>query len=222
LVARQLTSLPNTVSGATAALVALHASATDPATPFLSLWALTTAWLGEQTGQADAHDELVRRWLARFGPATVADIKWWFGSTVTATRKALSNIGAVEVTLSSGPGYALPDDLDDEPDVTSVAALLPGLDITTMGWFDRDWYLGAHRGEVFDRNGNAGPTAWWDGRIVGGWCQDDAAQVQLQLLDDPGRSGRRVLLQRAQELTDWLDGVQIRPRFPSPLSKARR
>jgi len=182
-------------------------------------WVLTTAWLGERDIGANAHAELTRRWLYTFGPATVTDIKWWFGTTATATRQALSDIGAVDVELSTGRGYALPDDLAREPDVGPIAALLPGLDATTMGWSDRDWYLGVHRGRVFDRSGNAGPTAWWDGRIVGGWHQDGDARVQLQLLEDPGRDGRKALQQRAAELTAWLDGTQIRPRFPSPLSK---
>jgi hypothetical protein len=185
-------------------------------------WVRTGDWLGERTEVADAHTELVRRWLRTFGPATVADIKWWFGTTVTATRKALADIGAVDVELSTGPGYVLPDDLESEPEVPPLAALLPGLDPTTMGWFDRDWYLGAIRGKVFDRNGNAGPTAWWDGRIVGGWYQDGDARVHLQLVDDPGHDGRNALAARAAELTAWLDGIQIKPRFPSPLSKAVR
>jgi Winged helix DNA-binding domain len=183
-------------------------------------WVPTTDWLGQRTAPADAVAELTRRWLHTFGPATVADVKWWFGTTLTAARKALSDIGAVEVDLDSGPGYALPDDLEIEPEVAPSAALLPGLDVTTMGWFDRDWYLGAHRGQVFDRSGNAGPTAWWNGRVVGGWYQDHQAHVQLQLLEDPGRDGRRALKRRAAELTSWLDGVLIKPRFPSPLSKS--
>ena len=183
-------------------------------------WVPTTDWLGQRTAPADAVAELTRRWLHTFGPATVADVKWWFGTTLTAARKALSDIGAAEVDLDSGPGYALPDDLEIEPEVAPSAALLPALDVTTMGWFERDWYLGGHRGEVFDRNGNAGPTAWWNGRVVGGWYQDHQAHVQVQLLEDPGRDGRRALKRRAAELTSWLEGVRIKPRFPSPLLKS--
>ena len=56
-----------------------------------------------------------------------------------------------------------------------------------MGWYDRDWYLGEHRGQVFDTNGNAGPTAWWNGRVVGGWAQDADGRVELRLLEDVGR-----------------------------------
>jgi hypothetical protein len=183
-------------------------------------WVRTTDWLGERTAPQDAFAELTRRWLRTFGPATAVDIKWWFGTTLTATRKTLADIGAVEVSLDSGPGYVLPDDVGDEPEGAPLAALLPGLDATTMGWFDREWYLGEHRGQVFDRNGNAGPTAWWNGRVVGGWYQDQDARVQLQLLEDPGRDGRQSLQRRAAELTAWLDGVRIKPRFPSPLSKS--
>ncbi|OMC47868.1 winged helix DNA-binding domain-containing protein [Mycobacterium sp. IS-1264] len=183
-------------------------------------WVHASQWLGARDESVDAQAELIRRWLRTFGPATAADIKWWLGTTLTAVRKALGDIGAVHVDLHGGPGYALPDDLEPEPDVGPWCALLPGLDATAMGWFERDWYLGPHRGQVFDRNGNAGPTAWWNGRIVGGWNQDDGARVRLQLLEDPGQRARRALQRRADELTSWLDGVRISPRFPSPLSKS--
>ncbi|OBI23294.1 winged helix DNA-binding domain-containing protein [Mycobacterium sp. E2497] len=189
-------------------------------------WARTGDWLGQPVQAPPRHAaqaDLVRRWLATFGPATVADIKWWLGSTLTVARNALSDIGAVEVELQGSPGgtgWALPDDLDPEPEAAPWCALLPGLDATTMGWFQREWYLGDHRDEVFDRSGNAGPTAWWNGRVMGGWYQDDGARVRLQLLEEPGRDGRRALQRRADELTEWLDGVRINPRFPSPLSKA--
>ena len=108
-------------------------------------------------------------------------------------RRALTDIGAVEVDLHGTPGYALPDDLEPEPRPEPWVALLPGLDVTTMGWFGRDWYLGGHRAQVFDRSGNAGPTAWCDGRVVGGWRQDADGRVQLQLLEDPGRAARQAL-----------------------------
>lgn len=194
-------------------------------------WISTADWLGvlSQPGEGQAAQdtlaaqaELTRRWMWTFGPATAGDIKWWFGTTLTAARRALSDIGAVEVDLHGSPGYALPDDLEPEPIVAPWCALLPGLDVTTMGWFQRDWYLGEHRAQVFDANGNAGPTAWCNGRVVGGWYQDDDARVQLQLTEDPGRDGRRALQRRADDLTSWLNGVRSSPRFPSPLSRAAR
>jgi len=35
------------------------------------------------------------------------------------------------------------------------------------------------------------------------------------------RDAKRALTKRAGELTAWLDGVRVSPRFPSPLSKLR-
>jgi len=185
-------------------------------------WTPTADWLPARPGTATpevAHAELMRRWLRAFGPATVTDIKWWFGNTLTWARHALRDIDAVEVDLDGTPGFALPDDLDVEADVEPWCALLPGLDVTTMGWYDRDWYLGEHRGQVFDTNGNGGPTAWWNGRIVGAWGQDADGQVEVRLLEGVGRDAKRALQCRADELTEWADGVRVSPRFPSPLSK---
>ncbi len=186
-------------------------------------WAAGDVWLGSPVKRwpvDDARAELTRQWLRTFGPAQLEDVKWWFGSTVAAVRRALTDIGAVEVDLHGAPGYALPDDLDPEPPPEPWVAILPGLDVTTMGWSGGDWYLGDHRAQVFDRSGNAGPTAWCDGRVVGGWRQDADGRVRLQLLEDPGRAARQALQVRASELTEWLDGVRVSPRFPSPLSKA--
>ena len=185
-------------------------------------WAPMTDWLSAAVDAAEpevARADLVRRWLRAFGPATVTDIKWWFGNTLTWARHALRDIDAVEVDLDGTPGFALPDDLDVEPDVDPWCALLPGLDVTTMGWYDRDWYVGDHRAQVFDSNGNGGPTAWWNGRIVGGWGQDANGRVDVRLLEDVDRDANRALTRRATELTEWLDGVRVSPRFPSPLSK---
>jgi hypothetical protein len=184
-------------------------------------WITTESWLGplRQVPAEQARAELVRTWLRAFGPASLTDLKWWFGSTLTAKRSALSAVGAVEVDLHGTPGYALPDDLEPEPAPDPWVALLPSLDVTTMGWFERDWYLGGHRSQVFDTNGNAGPTVWSDGQVIGAWNQDADGHVQLELLDDPGRGARKALQRKAAQLTEWLDGTRISPRFPSPLSK---
>ncbi len=185
-------------------------------------WATTASWLGdeiERCTDAEGVAGLVERWLRAFGPGTLADIKWWLGSTVAAARKALADLGAVEVDLDGQTGYVLPDDLEATAPVEPWAALLPPLDPTTMGWIERDWYLGAYKALLFDTNGNAGPTAWWNGRTVGGWRQRETGEVVLQLLEDTGKEGTRSLKDEATRLTEWLDGTRVVARFPSPLSK---
>ncbi|MDQ4039848.1 MAG: winged helix DNA-binding domain-containing protein [Actinomycetota bacterium] len=188
-------------------------------------WAATACWLGAEiqpVPEAEGVAGLVERWLRAFGPGTATDIKWWLGSTIAAVRRALADLHAVQVDLDGQPGHLLPDDLDDldaEKSVEPWAALLPPLDPTTMGWFERDWYLGPYKGQLFDTNGNAGPTLWWAGRIVGGWRQSDAGEVVLQLLEDIGSAGQAALETEAARLTEWLGGIRVLPRFPSPLSK---
>ena len=186
-------------------------------------WASMDDWLGEELvapAAAKGVAGLVERWLRAFGPGTAADLKWWLGSTVAAVRQALADVGAVEVDLGGETGYLLPDDLEPADPVEPWAALLPPLDPTTMGWYERDWYLGAHREQLFDTAGNAGPTIWWDGRIVGGWRQDEAGEVAVQPLEDVGRDALLAIEDEAARLTEWLDGTRVLPRFPSPLFRA--
>jgi hypothetical protein len=185
-------------------------------------WASMRSWLGEEIApcpEAEGLAGLVGLWLRAFGPGSAADIKWWLGSTVAAVRRALADLDAVEVDLGGGTGYVLADDLDATAPVEPWGALLPPLDPTTMGWFERAWYLGPYKAQLFDTSGNAGPTVWWEGRIVGGWRQSDTGEVVLQLLEDVGREARRGLDEEAAQLTDWLGGTRVLPRFPSPLSR---
>jgi hypothetical protein len=185
-------------------------------------WATTEHWLGEPLQEIDERDasaELVRRWLGAFGPGTFTDLKWWTGWTVGKTRGVLGDVGAVEVGLDEGTGYVLPDDRDEPRPLESWVALLPGLDPTVMGWKQRQWYLGDHAAALFDRNGNAGPTVWLDGRVVGGWAQRSGGDVVVRLLEDVGSDVTRAIDAEAERLADWLGDVRIIPRFRTPLEK---
>jgi hypothetical protein len=91
-------------------------------------------------------------------------------------------------------------------------ALLPALDPSTMGWKHRDFVLGPHRGELFDRNGNGGPTVWVDGRIVGGWAHRDDGEVAYEVLEDVGAEANHRIAARAEALSAALGEVRIKAR----------
>jgi len=167
----------------------------------------------------DAQVELARRWLATFGPATVADLRWWTGWTMAQTRRALSRLEVAEVDLDGVAGLALATDLEPEPEVEPWAALLPGLDPTPMGWAGRDFYLGAHGPQLFDRTGNVSPTVWLDGRIVGGWAQRKNGTLAYKLLEDIGAAAERAVESAAHELGQRLGEVRVTPRFRTPLER---
>ncbi|MFD8996014.1 winged helix DNA-binding domain-containing protein [Streptomyces abikoensis] len=170
--------------------------------------------------EREARAELVRRWLASYGPSTEADLKWWTGWSLRDTRAALADTGAVGVRLDRGPGLALPDDLDPVEPTGDWAALLPGLDPTAMGWRERDWYLDPeHVPFLFDRAGNIGPTVWWNGRIVGGWAQRANGEIVWRALADPGREASAAVEAEAGRLAAWLGDVRVTPRFRTPLER---
>ena len=187
-------------------------------------WSPMEAWLPDGMPALEpvpAQAELARRYLASFGPATTADLKWWTGWTVARTKAALATVGAVEVRLDGeAPGWVLPDDLKPVRTPSPWVALLPALDPATMGWQGRSWYLGDHGPALFDRNGNAGPTIWVDGRVVGGWAQRRSGEVVHRLLEDVGAEVAGAVAAAAAELEGWLGPTRITPRFPTPLQKA--
>jgi hypothetical protein len=186
-------------------------------------WVPIENWIGgpiEEMAKADAQAAMLRRWLRAFGPGTEVDMRWWTGWAATQVRAALAAIGAVEVEVESGTAYVLPDDVDPVEPVRPWAALLPSLDPTTMGWKEREWYLGPHYPRLFDRSGNAGQTVWVDGRIVGGWGQRPDGEVSWELLEDVGSDAKSEIERQAAELQHWMGDTVLVARFRSPLDRA--
>ena len=127
-----------------------------------------------------------------------------------------------EVDLGGGTGYVLADDLEPtpppEPSAVAAADARP----------DDDGLEGARlvprrrtAGTLFDSNGNAGPTVWWDGRVVGGWSQRRDGEIVLGLLEDVG--ARRVARRsrpRRTAFADWVGDVRFSPGFLPPFQRA--
>jgi len=174
---------------------------------------------------AGARVELARRWLAAFGPAPTADLQWWTGWTAGQVRQALAQLDTTEVDLDGAPGIMLTADQGAAAEPVAAepaAALLPALDPTAMGWRERAWYVGEHGPALFDRSGNIGPTAWWDGRIVGGWAQRKDGEIAVRLLEDAGAEAAEAIAAEASRLREWIGPdpkTRITPRFRTPLER---
>jgi hypothetical protein len=177
------------------------------------------AGLGAGLDAGAARTELARRWLSAFGPGLAADLQWWAGWTGAQTKAALAALPATDVDLDGQAGVALADDLDFPGEPPEVAALLPALDPTPMGWQSRSWYLDPHTPRLFDRTGNVGPTVWWAGRVVGGWAQRTSGEVVYRLLEDIGADGAAAVAAEAAALEAWLGAARVTPRFRTPLER---
>ena len=188
-------------------------------------YAAADSWLEGGLGNMDertAAGPLADLWLRRFGPATTTDLQWWMGWTATLTRHALAVCGAVPVDLDpstgSGPaarsGWVAAGDDEEVTESSPWVAALPGLDPTVMGWKGRDWYLDAACADAFDRNGNAGPTLWVDGRVVGAWVQTREGVLRSHYFL-PVPSARRLEIDEVlDQLRRLLGKTRFSVRFP--------
>lgn len=174
---------------------------------------------------ATAQRDWARRWLEVFGPATLDDLQWWTGWTKTAVRNAIETLPLEDVDLHGLAGVALSGTLDadlpaaqDDPRAT----LLPALDPTPMGWKHRDWFMGLDRTLVFDRNGNLGPTIWWEGQLVGAWAMTNSRQIRTAVPGDYGCEALTAIATAAADLEDRLEGAVVTPVFPTPLERSLR
>ena len=183
-------------------------------------WAALETWLDQQPRNLDvgvARAKAVGRWLASYGPGTFDDVKWWAGLGVRDTRVALADAGAVQVELDGTTGFVAPGDTGTTAPPEPWAALLPSLDSTPMGWKVRSWYLGEHEKQLFDRNGNIGPTIWLNGRVIGGWAQNPDGGVECEVLEALRADEKTLVETEVSRLENWLAGDVVTPRFRSPL-----
>jgi hypothetical protein len=140
--------------------------------------------------QAQARELTVGQYLAGYGPATVRDISWWSGFTMTEVRRMLQSL-AHETTEVAIPELKetylmLAADADDlerfEPSGGSVVNLLPASDPYLMGYKERERYLDYKYYElVFDRSGNGTSTILVDGRVVGVWDFSEVPKPTVKL-----------------------------------------
>jgi hypothetical protein len=194
-------------------------------------YAALSDWLPDVDLESVTQDEarvwLVRRYLAAFGPATLDDVQWWTGLTKGETQEALEIIASevAEVAIE-GLGDAhlmLADDAERLRDFSAPDApyvfMLPSLDPYIMGYSERCRFLAAeHRKKVFDRAGNAVPTVWVDGKVVGVWGQRKDGRVFYELFEPIG-GAEALLIEEVRRLEGFLEGEALPPGIRTPFTR---
>ncbi|WP_197523468.1 winged helix DNA-binding domain-containing protein [Actinokineospora pegani] len=117
--------------------------------------------------------ELSRRYLAAFGPATVADIAQFLGVRRGRVRAVLGSLELVEFAAESGPPLLdVPDGPLPDEDTPAPPRLLPMWDNVLLGHQDRTRVVPAgYRRHLTRVNGDFLPALLVDGQVAGVWRQ---------------------------------------------------
>jgi hypothetical protein len=173
------------------------------------LYGLAEDWLGPwRVDQADALEHLVRRYLAGFGPASLADLGSWAGLPLTPLRPVLEQVGTSRFRDEQGtelfdlPGAPLPD-----PGTQAPPRFLSTWDANLLVHARRTQVLPErHRPRIFHvRAPQSFPTFLVDGAVAGTWRHEDG-QVRLEPFEPLDNAARAELEDEAARLAAFHRG----------------
>ena len=134
---------------------------------------LTTieAWLGQSIERYRDPDAAILRYLAAFGPATVADIQAW--SSLPGLAPFVDRLRPRLVTYRDERNRELFDVRGapfSSPETPAPVRYLPGFDNALLSHADRTRIIGdAHRKRMWKVNGLVDPSFLVDGYVAGTW-----------------------------------------------------
>lgn len=156
-------------------------------------WALAVDWLGEGPDPSSRVEELMLRYLAAFGPATVSDARAW--SNLAGLAEVFERLRPRLVVFRDEKGrelFDLPDAPRPAPDAEAPVRFLPEFDNALLAHADRSRTAGPAR-----------PT-WTmgsvlvDGFLSGNWRREQSRD-RLQLTVKLAVRNRRAIREVAEE-----------------------
>ncbi len=170
-------------------------------------------WIGggARPTEEKAIELLIRRYLAAFGPAALADIARFAGQVPARIRPVLEQLAPSLRRFSDEQGRAL-FDLPRAPrpaaDVKALVRLLPRYDELLIGYEHRDRVIAKeHRGAVYSKNAIVEAVFLVDGFAAGTWSLATTkadAVVRIHPFGTLGRSDRAAAIAEGEAIARFM------------------
>ncbi len=172
-------------------------------------WTTAESWLGRPMADAPSRQDLVLRYLAAFGPASVMDMQNWSGLTKLKSDFEALRPGLVTFQDERGKElFDLPDAPRPSVDTPAPVRFLPVYDNVVLGHTDRSRFFAADTPipEFAGPGGDVG-TILVDGFVRGIWKLEStkrAATLRIQLFDGCPENARLDVAAEGEQLLAFL------------------
>jgi Winged helix DNA-binding domain len=170
---------------------------------------LAEEWIGEKASPKDNLPELVKRYLAAFGPASVTDAQTWLGMKLKETFEKLrpelqTYRGEGRTELFDLPGLALPAE-----DVPAPVRFLPEYDNLLLSHSNRNRVIAdEYRSKVYLPGLRVAATILVDGFVRGAWKIEKtktAATLVIEPFDKLTKKDRAALTDEGELLVRFVE-----------------
>ena len=177
-------------------------------------YALAESWLGGPLSGPEGLRELVSRYLAAFGPATVKDVQAWSG--LVRLKEQIEGFKGDLVSFRDEGGNELLD-MPNAPlpsaDTPAPPRLVPEYDNLVLSHADRTRVIpDEHRKEVFLSAGRVRATILVDGFVSGVWKVErtkKTATLAMETFEPLSREDQAALREEAERLVRFVgDGAE--------------
>jgi hypothetical protein len=170
-------------------------------------------WLGRSVVEKPSIDDVVLRYVAAYGPATVADVAAWSG--LTAMREVIDRVLPKLRELRDERGreiFDLPDAPRPDPDTPAPPRFLPEYDNVLLSHSDRTRFFGDEdrRRRLFAAEGPVHGAVLCDGSAIGTWWIDKnfdagASALSIRHVGRLSSDARSAITGEAQKLLQFLE-----------------
>lgn len=178
--------------------------------PAASKFTPAELWLAEPLSDDRSPHALVLRYLAAFGPASVADVQTW--SRLTGLRVVLNDLRRQLRVFRDECGrelFDLPDAPRPHAETPAPARFLPNFDNLVLSHADRSRVLAdEHRPFMASKNGMVPATFLWNGFVAGTWKVERnkaTATLRLTPFEPLPKDAVNALAEEGQALVHFLE-----------------